>query len=336
MRSSKLAAMTAGIVFWALSLAGSANAQRVYEGRGTGVIDPGTNVVVRTIDPIHANDSDGRVFSGVVEQDVRDRRGDIVVPRGSNVEMMVRRINNNELALDLDSLTINGERYGVQSDENVVGSNEGIGANRRTGEYLGGGAVLGAIIGAIAGGGKGAAIGAGAGAAAGAGAQVLTRGRDVDVPAESLLTFRLAAPLRAGVADYGYMQNGYHYHRGYGSQQYPEQQAYRQKPGAYNNGQARLTIGSNNVVTWDAAQPGNIYVQEDNEQPKLFASGQSGSQPAPWISAGHVYTFTLQDQNGNVMAQDQVDLRSNNRGYNRNSNNGNYNNGNYNNRDNRR
>ena len=50
------------------------------------------------------------------------------------------------------------------------------------------------MVGTIAGGGKGAAIGAFAGAAGGAGAQTLTRGKSVRVPAESLVTFRLKRP----------------------------------------------------------------------------------------------------------------------------------------------
>jgi hypothetical protein len=60
---------------------------------------------------------------------------------------------------------------------------------------VGGGAVLGTLIGAVAGGAKGAVVGAVAGAAAGAGAQVLTRGKEVNVPAESVLTFRLGNPI---------------------------------------------------------------------------------------------------------------------------------------------
>jgi len=60
---------------------------------------------------------------------------------------------------------------------------------------IGGGAAIGTVIGAIAGGGKGAAIGAATGAAAGAGAQVLTKGKEVQVPAETVLTFRLTQPL---------------------------------------------------------------------------------------------------------------------------------------------
>ncbi len=108
-----------------------------------------------------ANADDGRIYNGFVERAVLDHNGNLAIPRGSNVELVVRRISKNEVTLDLDSVMINGERYGVRGEDLVGAQNEsGIGANKRTGEYLGGGAVLGAIIGAIAGGGKGAAIGA--------------------------------------------------------------------------------------------------------------------------------------------------------------------------------
>ena len=73
------------------------------------------------------------------------------------------------------------ERASVAIDYLV--NNAGFGA---------GGAALGTLLGAIAGGGAGAAIGAAAGAAAGAGAQVLTQGKQINVPAESVLTFSWA------------------------------------------------------------------------------------------------------------------------------------------------
>src|SRR6185369_14464069 len=82
----------------------------------------------------------------------------------------------------------------VNSADVQQGNDQGIGKNKRTGEYIGGGAVLGTLLGAIAGGGKGAAIGAAAGAAAGGTAQVLTRGKEVKIPAESNLRFRLDNP----------------------------------------------------------------------------------------------------------------------------------------------
>jgi hypothetical protein len=287
----------------------------------------GTNITVRTNESIRANNDDGRIYSGFVARDVLDRNGNTAIPRGSNVELVVRRISRNAVTLDLDSVMIHGERYGVEG-EDLVGSqnNSGIGANQRTGEYLGGGAILGAIIGAIAGGGKGAAIGAAGGAAAGAGVQVLTRGRNIDVPPESLLTFRLEQPMRAGVYDNGYMRDGVHYHhQAYNSRRYSnsdrypyDQQAYRQKPGYYGNGQGMVSIGRDNNITWQGPYSGYVYVQVDNQPLKLFASGVSGTQPAPWIQQGHLYTFILQDANGNELARDQVDLRSNsNRRYNR-------------------
>jgi hypothetical protein len=72
-------------------------------------------------------------------------------------------------------------------------------------------AFLGTITGAIAGGGKGAAIGAAAGA--GAGTQILTRAKKVNVPAESLLTFRLEKLLQMGMANNGITRNGRHDHK---------------------------------------------------------------------------------------------------------------------------
>jgi outer membrane lipoprotein SlyB len=61
---------------------------------------------------------------------------------------------------------------------------------------VGGGAAVGTLIGAIVGGGKGAAIGAAVGAGAGLGTEVLTKGKQVRVPAETLLSFKLDQDLR--------------------------------------------------------------------------------------------------------------------------------------------
>lgn len=310
-----LSALVAGAVLWALCFASSASAQGIYRSSGAaGMIDAGTAITVRTNESIDANDSDGRVFSGVVEQDVTNRNGNIAIPKGSNVELLVRKVSNTEVALDLDSVTINGERYGVQTQQNIVRSRqkEGLGANKRTGEFVGGGAAIGAIIGAITGGGKGAAIGAGAGAAAGAGVQVLTRGSRVNIPAESLLTFRLAQPLRAGVIDNGFTRDGIHYH----SQSYPSQETYnagRQKPGSYSSVRGSIAIGRDNNITWQGPGNASVYVQVDSEAPKLFAAGQAGTQAAPWIMQGHLYVFVLRDANGNEIARDQLDLRYFNR-----------------------
>ena len=179
-----------------------------------GTVGTGTIISVRTSERIDVKKSDGRVFTGVVDQDVRDANDNVAIPRGSQVELTVKKLSKNDLVLDLESVAVGGQLYAVTADDAAIGNEQrdGIGKNKRTAEYIGGGALLGTIIGAIAGGGKGAAIGAAAGAGAGAGTQVLTRGKKVNVPAESLLTFRLEQPLSMGAADNGITRDGRHNH----------------------------------------------------------------------------------------------------------------------------
>jgi hypothetical protein len=72
---------------------------------------------------------------------------------------------------------------------------------------------------------------------------------------------------------------------------------------------ASIRIGRDNFIRWQAPAHARIYVQADNEPLKLFAEGPSGTQEAPWILNGHVYTFIMQDVNGNELARDRIDLR---------------------------
>lgn len=178
----------------------------------------GTEITVRTNDSIDAKPpNEGRIYSAVVDRDVMDRSGRVVIPRGSNAELALRDTSDQEMTLDLESITVDGRRYSVSSTPEPVTATEnrreGVGKNSRTGKYVGGGAVLGSIIGAIAGGGKGAALGAAAGAGAGAVGQTVTRGGTIRVPSETLITFRLDRSLSIGPADDGYEREGRHYHR---------------------------------------------------------------------------------------------------------------------------
>ncbi len=189
-------------------------------GQYSDLIPAGTTIPVRTDQRIELRNAraNGRVYTARVSEDVRDASGNVAIPRGASAELVVRSTGSNESTLDLDSVTVNGRRYVVAATaKENAGKKEGVGANSRTGKYVGGGAILGTIIGAIAGGGKGAAIGAISGAAAGAGAQVLTRGKDIKVPAETVLKFKLDQPLELGrganARDRGYTKNGQHYHR---------------------------------------------------------------------------------------------------------------------------
>lgn len=162
-------------------------------------IPAGTIVQVRNNQTIDSKSAaPGQVFSGLITHDVTDRRGHAVIPGGSPVELVVRNVSKHQIALDLRAILIGGRRYQVLSDSvTIQGENKsGLGANKRTAKFVGGGALGGSVIGAIAGGGAGAAIGAIAGSAGGATAQVLTKGKSVRVPAESLVTFRLTHPFK--------------------------------------------------------------------------------------------------------------------------------------------
>jgi hypothetical protein len=183
-------------------------------------VPAGTEIVVRTNEKVDAaHPSDSRIYTAVVDRDVRDNSGRVVIPRGADAELIMRDAENDQIVVDLESVNVNGRRYAVSSSSETLSSEgqrkEGIGANERTGKYVGGGALLGTIIGAIAGGGKGAAIGAAAGAGAGAVGQTVTRGGRVQLPAESLITFRLDRALSVSGNDTGYMREGRHYHRPY-------------------------------------------------------------------------------------------------------------------------
>ena len=170
----------------------------------TNLLPVGTEVVVRTDETIDSRKAvEGQTFAAEIAKDVLDSAGDLVIPRGSNAQLVIlsaskggRFTGASDLVLDLHSISVGGRRYRVDTADLAQKGRSGLGKNKRTGEFVGGGAALGAIIGAIAGGGKGAAIGAASGAGAGAATQVLTRGGAVRVPVESLLTFRLDEPLR--------------------------------------------------------------------------------------------------------------------------------------------
>ena len=175
--------------------------------RETVVIPTGTEISVRTNQDIDSSAATvGQKFEGMVANDVAGSGGQVDIPKGSNAELVIREVNAGgitkapEMALDLASVEVHGKRYLVNTSTIQQQGSGNLGANKRTAEMVGGGAVLGTLIGAIAGGGKGAAIGAAAGGVTGAGAQVLTRGKEVKVPAETILQFKLTQPLRLEAA----------------------------------------------------------------------------------------------------------------------------------------
>ena len=169
----------------------------------THVLSVGTEVPVRSEETIDSGRAvEGQLYAAEIASDVRDADGAVVIPRGSNAQLVIKSASKgghfhgvSDLVLDLVSVSIDGQQYRLDTSDLSEKGRNGVGVNKRTGEMVGGGAALGAIIGAIAGGGKGAAIGAGSGAGAGALTEILTKG-SIKVPAETILTFKLDSPLR--------------------------------------------------------------------------------------------------------------------------------------------
>jgi hypothetical protein len=118
----------------------------------------------------------GALVGGVV--DVSHRRGHF---KGSSL-----------LELRLTSLTLNGIRYPLATRD-LARSKKGKG--RRSAALIGGGAGLGMLVGGLASGGTGLLVGGLAGGGAGTAAAGLTGNRDIDIPAESIVRFRLANDL---------------------------------------------------------------------------------------------------------------------------------------------
>jgi hypothetical protein len=97
-----------------------------------------------------------------------------------------------KLRLSLDSININGKRYPVQTSS-VARAEKSKG--KRSAVAIGGGAGLGALIGGIAGGGKGAAIGALVGGGAGTAGAAYTGNKELVMPAETVLSFKILQPV---------------------------------------------------------------------------------------------------------------------------------------------
>lgn len=133
------------------------------------------------VDPVLASDNSilvakGSLVGGVV--DVSHRRGHF---KGASL-----------LELRLTSLTLNGTQYPLTTRD-LAERKKGKG--RRSTALIGGGAGLGMLVGGIATGGVGLVVGGLIGGGAGTAAAGLTGNRDLDIPAESIVHFKLADDL---------------------------------------------------------------------------------------------------------------------------------------------
>jgi hypothetical protein len=160
------------------------------------VIPKGAEIKVRTDSAIPAKPKPGASFAAQVTEDVQDSSGAVILPHGTPATLIAEsQGEGKDAVLDLRSVTMNGRKYLITSSSSSAKGGSGLGANKKTAKYVGGGAAVGAVLGALLGGGKGAAIGALVGGAGGAGAQVY-QGRKKEIPAETVLTFKLAEDLQ--------------------------------------------------------------------------------------------------------------------------------------------
>jgi hypothetical protein len=172
---------------------------KVFESTKPIVVPEGTAISV-TIDQTLSSEqnSSGDEFDASIAAPIVVG-GKTVIPKGARVRGRVvearksgRLQDPGRLSIALRSVEVDGKSYDIEtSSVTRAGSSH----KNRNIALIGGGAGLGAIVGGIAGGGKGAAIGAAAGAGAGTAGAAITGKKDVKVPTETPLTFKLRQPV---------------------------------------------------------------------------------------------------------------------------------------------
>jgi outer membrane lipoprotein SlyB len=160
----------------------------------------GTSIRVRLDSDLGSKISQpGDTFTATVADDVT-KGGDVIIAKGARAEGTVvdakplgRFKGGAALVIKLDRVSSRWGSYPVETSSISQAQN---GKGKRSATMVGGGAGLGALIGGLAGGGKGAAIGALAGGGAGTAGSAFTGNKQIVLPAETLLTFKLDHSVR--------------------------------------------------------------------------------------------------------------------------------------------
>jgi hypothetical protein len=157
----------------------------------------GTDLTIRINQHISVKTSRvGDQFTGEVVDPVVGDNNQVVIPRGSPVSGVVveshRRGHfkgSSILELRLTYLTLNGTRYALDTHD-LTQTKKGKG--KRSAAFIGGGTGLGMLVGGVASGGVGLLVGGLVGAGGGTALGGLTGNRDIEIPAESIVRFKLA------------------------------------------------------------------------------------------------------------------------------------------------
>jgi hypothetical protein len=163
------------------------------------VIPAGTHIAVTTTQELGSKISyPGDSFQATVASSVRVG-GVTIIRAGSpatgtviDAKALGKFKGGATLSLRLDTIRAHGTTYQIASST-IDRAEKGKG--KRTTGFIAGGAGGGALIGGLAGGGKGALIGGLIGAGAGTAGAAFTGNKDIVIPAETTLTFRLEHPL---------------------------------------------------------------------------------------------------------------------------------------------
>ena len=162
-------------------------------------IPAGDRVAIRMIDAVDSGkDRVGQTFRASLDAPLT-AKGRVVIPAGASAVVSLTNLTragrirgDNTLSLQLKSLEYGGKSYEVDSS---TFADSGKAKGKQTAIRSGIGAAAGALIGGLAGGGKGAGIGAAAGGGGVLGYQFFTHGSKVKIPSETVVNFRLEAPL---------------------------------------------------------------------------------------------------------------------------------------------
>ena len=164
------------------------------------VIVAGTTMTIRIDQRISVKTSrSGDTFTGEIVEPVVDNNNTLLVPKGAPVGGVIdashRRGHfkgSSLLELRLTSLTLNGIQYPLETRD-LARTKRGKG--RRSTALIAGGSGLGMLVGGVASGGVGLVVGGLVGGGAGTAVAGLTGNRDIDIPAESIVHFKLADDL---------------------------------------------------------------------------------------------------------------------------------------------
>src|SRR5580692_10740959 len=165
----------------------------------TVTLPAGTVIPIRMTDTLDsASTQSNSVFHGSLAGDlisdgmVVAKSGAAVVGRVVTAKDATHFSGSSELSIELTRIDTVDHPVDVVTD---AFTKQGNGRGKNTATKAGGGAAVGAILGGLLGGGKGAAIGAVTGGGVGAGVDGVTRGQQVQIPTETLVSFHLQSPI---------------------------------------------------------------------------------------------------------------------------------------------